>query len=150
TTDYGCCAAQMLVPFGVNLVGITNTSRSISPFHQCGTLEYLPRFLETADYVVNLLPNTPQTQNIWNATLFARMKPTAVFIDAGQGSAVVDIDLITSLEQKQLAGAVIDVYRKEPLPSEYPFWRTQELLLTSHSAAPSLAYMLLLNFFVTI
>ncbi|CAF1144626.1 unnamed protein product [Adineta steineri] len=103
---------------GVNLIGITNTSRSISPFHQCGTLEDLSRFLETVHYVVNLLPNTPQTQNIWNATLFARMKPTAIFIDAGRGSAVVDADLVTSLEEKQLAG----------------------LLLTSHSAAPSLAY----------
>ncbi|CAF4238253.1 unnamed protein product [Adineta steineri] len=138
--EIGCCVAQMLVPFGVNLIGITNTSRSISPFHQCGTLEDLPRFLETVDYVVNLLPNTPQTQNIWNATLFAQMKPTAIFINAGRGSAVVDADLITSLEQKQLAGAVIDVCRKEPLPSEHPFWRTQGLLLTSHSAAPSLAY----------
>ncbi|CAF4071858.1 unnamed protein product, partial [Adineta steineri] len=75
------------------------------------------------DYVVNLLPNTPQTQNIWNATLFAQMKPTAIFINAGRGSAVVDADLIT-----------------RPLSSEHPFWRTQGLLLTSHSAALSLAY----------
>ncbi|CAF1398703.1 unnamed protein product [Adineta steineri] len=124
-TDYGCCAAQMLVPFGVNLIGITNTSRSISPFHQCGTLEDLPRFLETADYVVNLLPNTPQTQNIWNATLFAQMKPIAIFINAGR---------------ETIGRCSIDACRKEPLPSDHPFWRTQGLLLTSHSAAPSLAY----------
>ncbi|CAF1152641.1 unnamed protein product [Adineta steineri] len=145
-TDYGCCAAQMLVPFGVNLIGIPNTSRSISPFHQCETLEDLPRFLETADYVVNPLPNTPQTQNIWNATLFARMKPTAIFINVGRGSAIVDADLITSLEWKQLAvkldrylNAMMELYRS-------PTYLLTPLMFASIHGHSSIVRFLLENY----
>ncbi|CAF1490059.1 unnamed protein product [Adineta ricciae] len=137
--DIGCVVAQMLSPFGVDLIGIVNTTRPLTSFRLCGTLDDLPRLVETADYAVNLLPNTPKTQNIWNASLFARMKPTALFINVGRGSAVVDADLIMALEQKWLAGAIIDVCREEPLPAQHPFWHTQGLILTSHSAAPSLA-----------
>ncbi|UJR16737.1 hypothetical protein I4U23_003637 [Adineta vaga] len=137
--EIGCCVAQMLLPFGIDLIGIVNTTRSINPFRLCGTLDDLPGFLENADYVINLLPDTSQTQNIWNATLFDRMKPTAIFINAGRGNAVVDADLIATLEQKRLAGAIIDVCREEPLLVDHPFWHTKGLILTNHSAAPSLA-----------
>ena len=91
-----------------------------------------------ADYLVNLLPDTPATANLFDARLLAQLKPCALFINAGRGAAVVDADLIAALEAGQLAGAVLDVCREEPLPPDHPFWSAPRLLLTGHSAAPTL------------
>ncbi len=51
---------------------------------------------------------------------------------------MVDADLVAALENNQLAGAVIDVCREEPLPANHLFWHTPRLLLTGHTAAPTL------------
>jgi phosphoglycerate dehydrogenase-like enzyme len=90
-----------------------------------------------ADYVINLLPNTPHTQDLYNAALFAQFNPEALFVNAGRGVAVVDADLVEALKLGHLAGAVIDVCRQEPLPQQHPFWTAWGLLLTGHSAAPT-------------
>ena len=65
------------------------------------------------------------------------MRPTAMFINVGRGQAVVEDDLVHALKNKQIAAAVLDVYRTEPLPPEHAFWDTPNLILTSHTAAPS-------------
>ena len=135
--DIGLAVAQFLAPFGVELRGIASQPRHLAPFLEVAALADLPRLAAEADYLVNLLPDTPATQNIYNAALFAQLKPTALLINAGRGSAVVDEDLCQALEQGLLAGAVLDVCRQEPLPAGHPFWTTRHLLLTGHSAAPT-------------
>jgi phosphoglycerate dehydrogenase-like enzyme len=87
--------------------------------------------------VVNLLPNTVETHDIYDAALFKQFKPTGLFINAGRGVAVVDADLVEALKEGHLAGAVIDVCRQEPLPQRHPFWTAWGLLLTGHSSAPT-------------
>ena len=83
------------------------------------------------------MPDPPATRDIYDAALFARLKPGALLINAGRGVAVVDADLVAALQKGQLAGAVIDVCRQEPLPAGHPFWSAPRLLLTGHSAAPT-------------
>lgn len=92
--------------------------------------------------MINLLPNTPATRDIYDAALLACFKPSAVLINAGRGTSVVDEDLVAALARGQLAAAVIDVCREEPLPTGHPFWTADNLLLTGHSAAPSLPPLL--------
>src|SRR5690606_15334796 len=106
-------------------------------FREVGDMADLPRLAADADYLINLLPNTPSTQDVYDAKLFAQLKPTALFINAGRGVAVVDADLVAALAQEQIAGAVIDVCREEPLPAGHPFWNAPRLLLTGHSSAPT-------------
>ncbi|MBO3277727.1 D-2-hydroxyacid dehydrogenase [Pseudomonas schmalbachii] len=136
--EIGQAVAHLLAPFGVELVGVASTARALSPFNRVGSLADLPRLVQTADYVINLLPDTPDTRDIYDLALFKRMKPSALFVNAGRGTAVVDADLTAALEANQLAGAVIDVCREEPLPAQHPFWLTPRLLLTGHTAAPTL------------
>ncbi|UUC48686.1 MULTISPECIES: D-2-hydroxyacid dehydrogenase [Pseudomonas] len=138
TGEIGLAVAHMLAAFGVELTGVARTPRPLQPFQRVGSLAELPRLVETADYVVNLLPDTPDTQDIFDLALFQRMKPSALFINAGRGVAVVDADLASALESNRLAGAVIDVCRQEPLPPQHPFWSAPRLLLTGHTAAPTL------------
>lgn len=129
--------AHTLSGFGMDLTGVAKNPRSLVPFNRMGSLDDLGRLVETADYLINLLPDTPDTHDIYDRALFARLKPTALFINAGRGVAVVDADLVAALENNQLAGAVIDVCREEPLPANHLFWHTPRLLLTGHTAAPT-------------
>ncbi|MBM7059506.1 D-2-hydroxyacid dehydrogenase [Pseudomonas sp. UL073] len=135
--DIGQSVARFLAPFGMQLFGIAREPRELAPFQRVAGLEALGEWVGEADYVVNLLPDTPATEDIYDAALFARFNPHALFINAGRGSAVVDADLVAALRDGELAGAVIDVCRQEPLPSRHPFWTAYGLLLTGHSSAPT-------------
>ncbi|KMM83833.1 Phosphoglycerate dehydrogenase [Pseudomonas taetrolens] len=135
--DIGQTVAQFLQPFGVELYAIANTAREQAPFKEVATLSDLPRLVGQMDYVINLLPNTADTHDIYDAPLFAQFKPEGVFINVGRGVAVVDADLVEALRQGHLAAAIIDVCRQEPLPSKHPFWTAWGLLLTGHSSAPT-------------
>ncbi|UVL85417.1 D-2-hydroxyacid dehydrogenase [Pseudomonas sp. B21-028] len=137
TGDIGQRVAQFLVPFGVQLYGIASEARELAPFVEVGAMKELPRLVGEVDYVINLLPNTPQTHDVYDAALFKQFKPTGLFINAGRGVAVVDADLVQALKDGHLAGAVIDVCRQEPLPQRHPFWTAWGLLLTGHSSAPT-------------
>jgi phosphoglycerate dehydrogenase-like enzyme len=137
TGDIGQSVAQFLRPFGVELYGIASSAREQAPFVEVGALADLPRLVGEVDYVVNLLPNTEHTHDIYDAALFKQFKPTGLFINAGRGVAVVDADLVEALKEGHLAGAVIDVCRQEPLPQRHPFWTAWGLLLTGHSSAPT-------------
>lgn len=134
--DIGCEVAALLRPFGVTLHAIVNTPRALPMFEQVSALDRLSQAASEADYVVNLLPDTPKTQNVYDAALFAEMKPSAVFINVGRGTSVVDADLVTALQSGRLAWAVLDVFRQEPLPAQHPFWTTKNLTLTPHIAGP--------------
>lgn len=130
--------AQAAKVFGMTTLGLLTAQRQIEGVDETGTINQLPQFLARADYVVNILPHTPQTQGMINATFFSQMKTTAVFINVGRGQTVTEEDLISALKKQQIAGAVLDVYKTEPLPTEHLFWETPNLTLTSHTAAPSL------------
>lgn len=142
TGDIGLSVAQFLAPFGIELLGIASSPRNLPPFRQVVGLDELPSLVGEVDYLINLLPDTPSTRDIYDTALFAACKPSALFINAGRGVAVVDQALVSALEQGQLAGAVIDVCREEPLPAGHPFWDTPRLLLTGHSSAPTDPHLL--------
>lgn len=135
--DIGMEVARLLAPFGVELRGIARQPRPIAPFAEVHGLEALAEQVAWADCLVNLLPDTPATRDLYDAALFARMRGEALFINCGRGVAVVEADLVAALRAEQLAGAVIDVCREEPLPPGHPFWDAPRLLLTGHSSAPT-------------
>ena len=99
----------------------------------------LQSFASGLDYLVNILPNTKDTRKIINADLLNALPSHALVINVGRGPAVDESALIKALSQNKIAGAVLDVFEKEPLPKDHPFWTTPNLLMTFHTAAPSLA-----------
>lgn len=135
--DIGSDIARFLAPFGVELRGIARQPRAIAPLAEVHGLDSLPEQAAWADCLINVLPDTPATRDLYDAALFAGMRGEALFINAGRGVAVVDADLVAALRAGQLAGAVIDVCREEPLPADHPFWDVPRLLLTGHSSAPT-------------
>jgi phosphoglycerate dehydrogenase-like enzyme len=90
-----------------------------------------------ADFVVNAAPLTAQTRGMFNADFFEAMKPTAFFISVGRGQSTVTADLVAALEQKQIAGAALDVADPEPLPPGHVLWNTAGVIITPHVASGS-------------
>lgn len=133
----GTGVANFLKPFGVRLTGIASCAKVLPPFAKVGGLDELSHYVAEADYIINLLPDTPKTHNIYSAAVFAKMKPTAVFINSGRGAAIVDEDLVIALDKGRPKLAVLDVFRSEPLPENHLFWRIPNILITEHTAAIS-------------
>jgi phosphoglycerate dehydrogenase-like enzyme len=88
--------------------------------------------LAQSDFVLLLLPLTPETEEIMNARRFKAMRSTAYLLNFGRGALVVDDDLVEAVRSKTIAGAVLDVYRKEPLPADHAFWGTEGITVLPH------------------
>lgn len=140
--DIGGEVAAFLEPFGVELSAIVNAPRPLPHFKHVAALADLPNAVAGADYVVNLLPDTARTTDIYHAGLFAAMKSSALFINVGRGTAVVEADLLSALQEGRIAGAVLDVFRQEPLPESHPFWQTPHLTISPHVAGPMVPALL--------
>ncbi|NVN55711.1 hydroxyacid dehydrogenase [bacterium Scap17] len=91
-----------------------------------------------ADYLINILPLTPVTENVLNAALFARLRRGAWLVQIGRGEHLVEADLEAALDSGQLAGATLDVFREEPLPPTHRWWHDARLRITPHVASDSL------------
>ena len=79
-----------------------------------------------------LLPLTPETDGIMNAARFKAMRASAYLLNFGRGALVVDAELIEAVREKTIAGAVLDVYRTEPLPADHAFWDTEGITVLPH------------------
>ncbi len=96
------------------------------------------RAAQGADYLINVLPLTPATENVLNADLFAQLKPGAYLVQIGRGEHLVEADMVAALESGQLSGATLDVFRQEPLHADHSFWRDPRLRITPHIASDSM------------
>lgn len=88
--------------------------------------------LRQSDFVVLLMPATAETDNFINTARLKAMKPSAWLLNFARGSLVVDDELIAAVNNKTIAGAVLDVFREEPLPASHPFWTTENILVLPH------------------
>ncbi|MBR0669564.1 D-2-hydroxyacid dehydrogenase [Neoroseomonas soli] len=88
--------------------------------------------LAQSDYVVLLLPATPETENFMNAARLARMQKTAWLLNFGRGALIRDEDLVAAVRAGTIAGAILDVFRTEPLPANHPFWGEEKIMVLPH------------------
>jgi len=134
----GTHVAYKLHLMGVEVIGYEERERNL-PFikHEYSKLE-LNEFLEIADYVIITLPLTENTVGLLGERQLASMKKSAYLINVSRGPLVQEEALIYALKTHQIAGAVLDVFDKEPLPKEHPFWEMENVIITPHISAPSL------------
>lgn len=95
----------------------------------------LDDFLKEINVLVCLLPLTPDTEGILNLDLFKKCNPGTFLINVARGKHLVEEDLIPALDKGYLSGALLDVYRVEPLPEAHPFWGEERIQLTPHIAS---------------
>lgn len=99
------------------------------------TKDQLDEFLKEVNVLVCLLPLTAGTENILNTRLFEKCNSNTYLINVARGKHLVEDDLIKALEKGQLSGAMLDVYREEPLPGDHPFWDNLKIAMTPHIAS---------------
>lgn len=90
--------------------------------------------LPVQDIVIGCLPDTPATRGIFNLQRLSKMKATAMLVNAGRGSLVVEADLIYALRNGILGCAILDVTEQEPVGADTPLWSLPNVILTQHTA----------------
>jgi len=137
TGGIGTAIALAAKPYGLEVIGLNSDGRAVDGFIACYPSADRLAFAEGLDYVVSVLPQTSQTDNLIDHKVLTRLNPRAIVINAGRGNAVVEADLIASLAAGHLKAAVLDVFREEPLPPDDPLWSTPGVHITSHTAGPT-------------
>ena len=127
--------AEKVAGFGFSVLGWSRNEKSISGVTSLTGKDGFTRCLAEADYVVSVLPLTEDTQNIYNADSFAKMKPGAFFINCGRGMQVDEDALIAALDSGHLSGACLDVFRVEPLPQDHALWDHPKVTIWPHVSA---------------
>jgi D-2-hydroxyacid dehydrogenase (NADP+) len=101
----------------------------------------LERGAALADFMVLIVPHSPKTESLIDATIIAAMKPSAYLINVARGGVLDENALRAALHQKRLAGAALDVFRDSPLPADHALWREDGLILTPHIGGMSDIYL---------
>lgn len=100
-------------------------------------IERLDEMLGVVDIVILTLPLNEMTRGMVDAGFLRKMKRGALLANMARGGLVVEADLIAALNEGQLAGAVMDVTDREPLPVESPLWEMPRVIITPHVAGQS-------------
>jgi phosphoglycerate dehydrogenase-like enzyme len=128
--------AEALAPkckaFGMRVIGFSSAPRALPGFDSMHGSDELMRMAGELDFFVLLTPLTAKTRNCIGAELFAAMKPTSFFINLARGGVVDERALLQALSDKRIAGAALDVFVEEPLPSNHPFWDMDNVIITTH------------------
>lgn len=135
--DIGRDIARAALAFGMRVLGVSRRGRLVREAERVYPVGQMARALRQADFVVILLPLTPETHGIIGADAFAAMKPTAWLVNIARGAVVNEAALLEALEQRRIAGAILDVFATEPLPPHHPLWRMDNVVITPHIAGPS-------------
>jgi len=128
----GSITAQRFIDNRFNVIGWSRTKKMLPGVECYFGDDQFPAVLKAADYVVSILPSTPETVNLFNAETFPLMKPEAVIINCGRGDLIDEAELVEALDNGLLATAILDVMQTEPLPVNSPMWRHPKIVLTPH------------------
>ena len=95
-------------------------------------------FLTSTQVLICLLPLTPDTRDIMRRDTLLKLQPGGYVINVARGGHLVDEDLVALIDSGHLAGATLDVFRTEPLPSDHAFWQHPKITITPHTSARTL------------
>jgi glyoxylate/hydroxypyruvate reductase len=129
---------QALMAFEFPVRGWSRTPHELAGVECYAGAAQLPEFLGRCRVLVNLLPLTPDTENILDRRNLSRLQPGGYLINVARGSHLVEQDLMQLIDEGHLAGAALDVFRTEPLPAGHPFWRHPKITVTPHTSARTL------------
>jgi len=128
--------ARIAATLGMRVIGTRRRPAPVPGVERVLPAERTAEVLAESDFVLLLLPATRETENFIDAGRLRLMKPGAWLLNFGRGQLLKDDDLVAAVREKRIAGAVLDVYRQEPLPAEHPFWTTQGILVLPHLGGP--------------
>ena len=136
--NIGSEVARIGKTFHMEIWGLNREPRTHELVDRSFGLNDISEFTAGVDVLVIVLPSTSQTRGLYGRELLAMMKPQALLINVGRGAIIDDDALVEVLKKGKIAGAVLDVFKQEPLSSDHPFWTAPNCIVTSHVGGPSL------------
>ena len=130
--------AKALAQFEFPVNGWSRSPKAIGGVRAFSGQDGFHDFLAASRVLVNLLPLTPDTQDILSRDTLSRLQPGGYLINVARGAHLVEDDLLALLASGHLAGATLDVFRTEPLPAGHPFWNHPRIVATPHTSARTL------------
>jgi phosphoglycerate dehydrogenase-like enzyme len=128
--------ARIAAVLGMRVIGTKRRPEPMANVAEVLPPERTREVLAQSDYVLVLLPATPETDNFIDTERLGMMKPGAWLLNFGRGHVVKDDDLVAAVKAKKIAGAMLDVFRQEPLPADHPFWTTEGIIVLPHIGGP--------------
>ncbi|MFN8635814.1 MAG: D-2-hydroxyacid dehydrogenase [Chloroflexota bacterium] len=132
----GSEVARTLRAAGLRVIGVSRTGQPVDGLDEVHTVAELDAVLPRADYLVLVVPLTPETRGLIDARRLRLLPKGAVLVNICRGAVCVESDLIAALEAGQLRFGVLDVFEKEPLPEESPLWTMENVIVTPHMSGP--------------
>jgi len=130
--------AKALQVFDFPVNGFSRSAKNLAGVRCFSGAQGLQDFLAASRVLVNLLPLTPETENILNHATLSQLPKGGYLINVARGKHLVEEDLIALIDSGHLAGATLDVFRTEPLPAAHPFWQHPQITMTPHTSARTL------------
>lgn len=130
--DLGQGAGRAAHALGLRVIAVTRSGQAPAPAERAYPVSAIDEALPLADFVIVTTPLTPETRGLLTRARLDALKPGAGVINIGR-AAVIDYEALRAkLDRGELAGAVLDVFDPEPLPSDSPLWTTRNLFITPH------------------
>jgi phosphoglycerate dehydrogenase-like enzyme len=131
--------AQLAVKFGSRVVAIRRSSggesaEGVEGISEVMTPDHLPELMAQSDFVVLALPLTTDTQDLFDARMFANAKPGSWLINVARGALVDERALVRAVRDGTLGGAVLDAFKEEPLPADSELYSTPNIIVTPHTS----------------
>ncbi|HEX9168964.1 MAG TPA: glyoxylate/hydroxypyruvate reductase A [Roseiarcus sp.] len=138
----GADAAAKLSALGFKVAGWSASEKSLPGVACFDGADGLRRLLAQTDMLIVLLPLTDATRGIIDASLLKQLRQGGrlggpILINAGRGGLQVEADIIAALDSGILRGASLDVFEREPLPTESRLWAHPFVYVSPHNAAVS-------------
>ena len=133
--------AKLCKVFGMKTVGVTGTPRPVEGFDRVRPRSELLEAAAEADFLLLLLPHTPENDNLIGEAVFKAMKPSAYLINLARGGVVDEPALIKALQSGEIAGAGLDVFSQWPLPKTSPLWDMKNVVITPFVGGQSDQYV---------
>ncbi|PRY90914.1 2-hydroxyacid dehydrogenase [Mongoliibacter ruber] len=132
--ELGGDIADKLINLRFNVIGFGNSAKeNLSYEYYFG--DEIQKFLSKINILVCMLPLTPETEGILNLEFFKKCQKGTYLINVARGKHLIEEDLLKALDEGYISGAMLDVFQKEPLPVEHPFWERNEITITPHIAS---------------
>jgi len=129
--------ARMAHAVGMKVIATDPVNRKPPDFvSHVGLPDELPSLLGQADVVMIAAPLTPATRGLFNAAMFARMKPDAMLVNWARADIVVAEDLAAALKAGTIGSAALNWATQTPLPKDHPLWDAPNLILAPWAGAP--------------
>lgn len=132
--------AKLAKAFRMHVIGVTYSGKPVENVDRIVDRMGLEQALGESDYVVVTVPLTDETRNMFGAQQFAAMKPSAVYINIGRGQTTDEQALIAALQEDVIAGAGLDVFEQEPLPTDSPLWGMDNVIVSPHHSGATDQY----------